>query len=275
MAEPVPVSEPRQAPAAPPPASSGSGDPAAEHRGDEPPNATSPGATTALASVADRVGAILEAAEATAAAIRREAEADAARAAAERRRRQEARAEVHHLGRLADSLSVQAEALSRQCQLIVRVLLADEEPGEPPQATSAHGGRRSDAPAGPEPSATASASEPAESADFRQGEGRAADPPASHGESPATPPPAANEHDAAAGTGDEPGGASLAGASHSAADLGNGPVQGRLPAEWMEAYRMRLAGADHGEIESYLRERNVEDPERILAEVFREAPGER
>ncbi len=118
------------------------------------------GSTTAMASVADKIHTILEAAEATAAAIRQEAEADAERAARERRRRDDARDELSHLSRLADALSVQAEAVSRQCDIVGRVLLPPEDDAgagaDPAERTSPPVEARPAA--GPEPSA---GSEPA------------------------------------------------------------------------------------------------------------------
>jgi hypothetical protein len=49
----------------------------------------------------------------------------------------------------------------------------------------------------------------------------------------------------------------------------------RLPEKWLEAYRMRLAGARKVEVEEYLRRTGAEDAPRIAGEVFRDAPEDR
>ncbi len=136
----------------------------------------------------------------------------AERIADERRRRQQARDELSHLARLADALSVQAEAVSRQCDVIARVLLPAEEAAR----TADEGGR-------PEERTTPGGGGGPKGAQTRT-------------------------------EGDD--------SAHSA---------DRLPSEWVEAYRMRLAGAKRGEVEGYLRRNGVEDASRVTSEVFKDA----
>ncbi|MGI8585147.1 MAG: hypothetical protein ACR2KY_01945 [Thermoleophilaceae bacterium] len=235
-----------------------------------------------MASVADKIHTILEAAEATAAAIRHEAEADADRAARERRRRDDARDELSHLSRLADALSVQAEAVSRQCDIVARVLLPPEadadaavepvergsQPVEPrpaagPERAAGHepagqadpAERTSPVPPSPlpsspeggiapgEPSASASASTSATTTD----------PPAPSPEVQADASPARSSVSDTNARGD-----------------GSSADGGRLPSPWIEAYRMRLAGAQPDEVEAHLRRNGVDDPSKVVAEVFRD-----
>lgn len=92
-----------------------------------PPNRSSdpddgPSGAGIAADLGDTVQSLLEAAETAAAAIRREAGLDAERITEERRRYARARGESRHLLRLADSLSLQAEMVQRQCVALEALL---------------------------------------------------------------------------------------------------------------------------------------------------------
>ena len=261
---------------------------------DQEPTRALAGSTTAMASVADRINTILEAAEATAAAIRHEAKADAERAARERRRRDEARDELSHLSRLADALSVQAEAVSRQCDIVARVLLPPEDDASAAAEAVEGSSTAVEATRGARPDAAPESGPPAAS-DRAPGSSPAAGPGSSPGPGPAAagetaspdPPPRAP----LGGPSDEPSSPATATVSNpsprspeteigtpsarSSADLrpasdGNPAGGERLPSPWVEAYRMRLAGAEADEVEAHLRRTGADDPSKVVAEVFRD-----
>jgi len=238
-----------------------------------------------MASVADKIHTILEAAEATAAAIRHEAEADADRAARERRRRDDARDELSHLSRLADALSVQAEAVSRQCDIVARVLLPPEADAD----AAVEPVERGSQPVEPRPAAgpeRAAGHEPAGQAD--PAERTSPVPPSPLPSSPSSPeggiapgePSASASTSTSATTTDPPAPspevqADASPARSSVSDTnargdGSSADGGRLPSPWIEAYRMRLAGAQPDEVEAHLRRTGVDDPSKVVAEVFRD-----
>lgn len=137
--QPVPPPDPPSpAESDPPPAAAQAGDEGPDP--EEAPRAAGPGpdaeeaddGSADLSSLADKVQAVLVAAESTAERIRRDAEADSARVAEERARQRHAARELIHLERLADSLSVQAESVKRQCAVVRELLPAVEnEAAEP------------------------------------------------------------------------------------------------------------------------------------------------
>jgi hypothetical protein len=232
-----------------------------------------PSATT-LASVADKVHGILEAAEATAAAIRREAEADATRAVEERERKRRVEKELSHLSGLADALSVHAEAVRRQCDVVAGALdLGDvAEPSRSSEQVST--------PAGPEQPGPAGGPSRAEQPGRAQSPGTASAPPRDerpgdaehHDRSASTTSPqertSAPRSDPATPDSAPPSRASDLRAPDSAPSA-------RLPSQWLEAYRMRLGGASRDEVEAHLRRSGAEDAGRILTEVFRNEPEQR
>ena len=55
----------------------------------------------------------------------------------------------------------------------------------------------------------------------------------------------------------------------------SGEADAPLPSEWLEAYRLRLAGAGRDEVEAHLRRTGAEEPDRILDEIFRVEPEQR
>ena len=235
-----------------------------------------------MASVADKIHTILEAAEATAAAIRHEAEADADRAARERRRRDDARDELSHLSRLADALSVQAEAVSRQCDIVARVLLPPEADAD----AAVEPVERGSQPVEPRPAAgpeRAAGHEPAGQAD--PAERTSPVPPSPLPSSPeggiAPGEPSASASTSTSATTTDPPApspevqADASPARSSVSDTnargdGSSADGGRLPSPWIEAYRMRFAGAQPDEVEAHLRRTGVDDPSKVVAEVFRD-----
>lgn len=245
-----------------------------------------------MASVADKIHTILEAAEATAAAIRHEAEADAERAARERRRREDARDELSHLSRLADALSVQAEAVSRQCDIVARVLLTPKDDvaggGEPAERgprpveegpVQGQGSALRSDPAGPTSAEPGAGHQPAGPEASAESAGASAAPtqPPPEGVSPSG---EATASAAATATSIDPPASSDAPAPRpdlsDASPSSDGALENgeRLPSSWVEAYRMRLAGAEPGEVEAHLRRTGADDPSEVVAEVFRdERPG--
>lgn len=84
---------------------------------------------TLAGALAERVHAVLSAAEQSAASIRRDAET--ARLEQDHRAREATEAELKHLERLAGSLVVQADAVGRQCA-VVREVVTDPKPREDP-----------------------------------------------------------------------------------------------------------------------------------------------
>ncbi len=126
-ASPPAAEEPAATPEPPAtPATTAEAAPAVEDRHDE--------SSGELSELATKVQHLLESAEAAAAAIRREAELDAERLGEERERQQLARQEIRHLLRLADSLSVQAEMVQRQCGVLEGLLEPHASEEEPPEA---------------------------------------------------------------------------------------------------------------------------------------------
>lgn len=213
------------------------------HHGEPPgpgPRPQAPSETGPLSSVADKVQAVLEAAEDTAEAIRREAKYDATRVAEERRRQRVAASELDHLSRLAESLSVQAEAVKRQCAVLHGLLpVADEgsspPPSEPPPAAAgldASTAPAAEAPDRPKPPAKASGAGP----DTQPGPDSRARPPHQPAAEPDT----------------------------------NGDALDPSTQQRVKAYRMKLAGADREEIESFLEQAGVDEPLRIVDEIYGE-----
>ncbi len=81
-----------------------------------------PAADAGLSDLADKVETLLGAAHAAAAAIRREAELDAERILKDQRRSGHVVQEIHRLSRLAETISVQAEAVRRQCAVLAELV---------------------------------------------------------------------------------------------------------------------------------------------------------
>ena len=203
------------------------------------PDAT-PGPDAPLSSVADKVQEVLTAAEQTAAAIRREASADAARVADERRRQRQAAAELDHLSGLADAMAVQAESVKRQCAVLYGLLAPDarESPAESSEARSDPPSPASPHDASPPPGdASASRQTPESPGD------ESPSPPELPADEDAGPPRPRN------------------------GEAGDPAAQHRV-----KAYRMRLAGAERREIESFLDRTGVDEPARMAAEIFGQPP---
>lgn len=301
------AAEATREPAAPPEPGRPSEEPGS---GPSHPREDDPVVVGGAADVADRVYAVLSAAEASAEAIRRKAEADWA--VEERRRAERADRELDHLSRLADALAVQAEAVKRQCAVVRRIRGsagtggADEtstaptavegaqadapvaSPAEPigespplpetrppvPPATEQHVAAPPAAeppPTAPQPPPTVPAST---DTDPSRPQARAdRSPPAEPGPPPDRAPRVAFARAA--------GGAELRdsfeppteaarpadGSDSSSPGPGAGPASnpwesGNRPtasSELIDAYRMRLAGANQAEIDAYLRRRAQEE----------------